>query len=659
MPTGVRISILLAALACAWAQEPKRPPITGVAHVALYTKDVEASRRFYKDFLGYGEPFDLKNSNGSLALTFIKINDRQYVELFPETAPNTDRLNHISIETTDAEAMRKYLASKGITVPAAVPKGRIGNSNFNVKDPDGHTVEIVQYESAGWSAREKGKFMGPQRISTNMIHAGILVGATEAAMRFYRDTLGFVETWRGSRDNVTLSWINLRVPDGTDYVEFMLYSELPEPTKRGTQHHICLVVPDMDRARSELMVRREKAGYTQPLEIRTGINRKRQMNLYDPDGTRIELMEPDTVDRVPAPSSKAPPPQVQTATRDWQPPPEEVRQKPVSSCTGLRRLTGVEFTVITAVDYAPTASVPAYCRVTGQVQPEIRFEVNLPLDWNRRLLMSGNGGYAGDEVDNPLRPGGQTALPAGFVTARTNTGHDAAREPLGTFAVNSQKLFDYAFRAVHVTAQTAKQIAAAYYGRAPERSYFIGCSTGGRQALMSAQRFPGDFDGILAGAPVLDFTGTVSKYASWVQAQGNSAFPVTKMKLLADKIYAQCDAKDGLADGLITDPRDCGFQPARDLPKCAAENGAACFTSGEIKSLESMYGDLHMAGRRVFPGWPVGAEIAGQNAQSGWYRWIVNDQGPTIGQAFAETFFRYATSPFRRKTRPYSCSSWI
>src|SRR3954469_23628018 len=115
----------------AWAQPP-RPKITGVAHIALAVHDVDKARTFYKDFLGYGEPFKLDNPDGSLSLTFIKVNDRQYIELFPEKAPNTDRLLHISIQVDDAEAMRRYLASKDVKVPPKVPKGRIKNSNFMI-----------------------------------------------------------------------------------------------------------------------------------------------------------------------------------------------------------------------------------------------------------------------------------------------------------------------------------------------------------------------------------------------------------------------------------------------------------------------------------------------------------------------------------------------
>src|SRR4030095_15936979 len=126
------------------------------------------------------------------------------------------------------------------------------------------------------------------------------------------------------------------------------------------------------------------------------------------------------------------------------------------------------------------------------------------------------------------------------------TGHDAGQEPGWTFAINSQKLLDYAFRAVHVTAETAKRLSAAYYGSEPARSYFNGCSTGGRQALISVQRFPRDFDGIIAGAPVLNMTGVRLQSVAMARAFDAAPIPIPKLKLLADRIYARCDVKDGL-----------------------------------------------------------------------------------------------------------------
>jgi lactoylglutathione lyase len=289
------------------AADPPRPHITGIAHMAIYVHDVGKSRAFYHDFLGYDEPYRLDNPDGSLSLTFLKINERQYVEVFPDKTPDTDRLYHISIETDDAEGMRRYLAAKGVKVPAAVGVGHIKNRNFNITDPDGHTVEIVQYMPDSWTVREQGKAL-PDRVSAKIMHLGILVGNLDAAMKFYGGILGFQEIWRGSSTGKVLSWVNMKVPDGNTYLEFMLYDELPAPTTRGTAHHICLEVPDIEKAKAWLEARPSIAQYNHPLEIKTGINRKRQLNLYDPDGTRLELMEPATVDGKPAAPSTAPPP---------------------------------------------------------------------------------------------------------------------------------------------------------------------------------------------------------------------------------------------------------------------------------------------------------------------------------------------------------------
>jgi len=277
--------------------------------MALYVGDLAKTRAFYEDFLGYEEAFTLPKDDGSVRIVFVKINDRQYLELFHDPSPDGDRLSHISIQTDDAVRMRAYLASRGVRVPAEVPTGRIGNRNFNIKDPDGHMVEIVEYRPDGWSVQNNGKHMPASRISANMMHVGILVGNLNAAVTFYTGILGFQEFWRGSAANSeTLSWVNMRVPDGQDYIEFMLYRDLPAPDRRGTAHHICLVVPDIQKAVEALEARPARKDYTRPIEIHTGINRKRQVNLYDPDGTRIELMEPNTVDGKPAPASTLPPP---------------------------------------------------------------------------------------------------------------------------------------------------------------------------------------------------------------------------------------------------------------------------------------------------------------------------------------------------------------
>lgn len=312
IPKALLVCLLCALLCALAATAQKRPRLLGVAHMALFVSDVEKARGFYRDFLGFQEPYDLKNADGSLSLTFFKVNEDQYIEIFPGLKPEQDRLNHISFYTDDAEGLRAYLAARGVKVPERANKVRIGNTSFNAKDPDGHTVEFTQYEPSGWTRREKGKFVSDARISARILHVGIIVGDATEAMKFYTDVLGLREFWRGAaRNSETVSWINMRLPESEDYVEFMLYTEQPAPDKRGSQHHICLEVPDIDKALARLEANPYRKQYSRPLEIRAGVNRRRQLNLFDPDGTRIELMEPRTVDGQPAPSTTAPLPRRQ------------------------------------------------------------------------------------------------------------------------------------------------------------------------------------------------------------------------------------------------------------------------------------------------------------------------------------------------------------
>ena len=330
----------------------------------------------------------------------------------------------------------------------------------------------------------------------------------------------------------------------------------------------------------------------------------------------------------------------------WTPPPGESRIPPKAACASLRALTGYEFSVVTASLVSAAGTTPEYCRVAGLIAPEVKFEVALPTSWHGRLVMIGNGGFAGEDLQAPGRAGARdAAVRAGFAFTQTNTGHDAAGEPLGEFAINPQKLVDYAFRAVHVTVETAKRVAAAYYGAAPKRSYFFGCSTGGRQGLMAAQRFPNDFDGIVAGAPVLDFTGTMLKYVSILQAFAKAPVPQSKLRLAGKVLYAQCDEKDGVKDGLIDDPRRCGFKPAEHLPKCQSGDMPDCFTDGQIRSLETLYSDQQIRGQRAFPGWPLGVEAERSDGNTGWHNWLVGENQPPIFAQFSEAFFRYVARP--------------
>jgi feruloyl esterase len=314
---------------------------------------------------------------------------------------------------------------------------------------------------------------------------------------------------------------------------------------------------------------------------------------------------------------------------------------PVRSCASLRALSAGDLTILSA------ETVAGHCRVRALIAPENRIEVDLPDAWNRRLYMFGNGGYTGESLDAPLRQGyGNAALARGFLTVQTNTGHDAAHEALGSFANDYAKLVDYAFRAVHRSVVTAKMLASAYYARPAAFSYWDGCSTGGRQGLMEAERFPNDFDGILAGAPVLNFTDTMIDYIWNWQALNGVGMTVDKAKTVARAVYERCDAKDGL----IADPRACDFSPARDVAACpAGQDRGDCLTAAQAEAVRKIYQGIRLPdGSPYFFGWAPGGEVVGaasdgSGAQvSGWQGWFIGMDGQTSRQTqYGLSFMRY------------------
>jgi len=307
--------------------------------------------------------------------------------------------------------------------------------------------------------------------------------------------------------------------------------------------------------------------------------------------------------------------------------------EPRKACETLGSFKSKEIAQIAAASMPAAAGVPAHCRVTGLLSPEIAFEVSLPAKWNGRFYMIGNGGLAGEVMDDPGRVAQRNgALQLGFAFAQTNTGHDARKEPSGSFVLsNPQKATDYAWRAVHLTAATTKDITKEYYGKSVSHAYWNSCSNGGRQGLIEAQRFPDDFDGIVANAPWVDQTGfTIG--AMWNQ-KALTAAPVTpaKLALVADKVMAKCDMIDGLKDGLIDDPRKCSFDPARDVPACAAGmDSADCLTAAQAAAIAKVYSGPVSNGHPFFTGYMPGSEavIPGPNGggASGWMNLIVAAQ---------------------------------
>jgi feruloyl esterase len=308
---------------------------------------------------------------------------------------------------------------------------------------------------------------------------------------------------------------------------------------------------------------------------------------------------------------------------------------PHAECSHLPmlQLPDVEITAATAVLTAITGELrAAHCRVEGTIGTEIRFRLLLPEEWNHRFLMGGCGGFCG-AVQNQA----EICLNDGFATVGTDAGHSGAQVDASWAQDNLERRLDYGYLAVHRTAVVAKAIISGYYGARSEKSYFIGCSNGGRQALMEAQRFPDDFDGVVAGAPALDFVGIAAQFVKDAQA----VFPDAKVKTpmftpmtlrsIEAQILEKCDATDGVRDGLIEDPRMCAVNVAEIAGLTAAQRGA-------LKRVYAATG----ANGSIYPDQPPG----GEGADGGWAMWITGagqamPQGPSLRYAFGTQFFKY------------------
>ncbi len=291
---------------------------------------------------------------------------------------------------------------------------------------------------------------------------------------------------------------------------------------------------------------------------------------------------------------------------------------------------------------AQTLELPARCRVQGVLSPtadsEIGFEAWMPATgWNGRFQGVGNGAFAGDIGLLGLA----TAVRAGYAAASTDTGHKAggtdARWALG----HPEKLVDFGWRAIHLTAVAGKQLTAAYYGAPVRWSYFDSCSNGGRQALMEAQRFPDDYDGIIAMAPANAWTGLFLNFI-WNQqvlSAPGAAIPPAKTPAIAAAVLADCDKLDGLSDGLIADPRACHFDPERI--RCTGADSNSCLTDPQVAALRAIYrGPRTSDGKMIYYGFAPGGESA--PGSPGWDAWIFGPRpDASIQSAFGTNFVKY------------------
>jgi feruloyl esterase len=328
------------------------------------------------------------------------------------------------------------------------------------------------------------------------------------------------------------------------------------------------------------------------------------------------------------------------------------------SCTRLARVELSQAKVVSAEAVPPGAftpppslnpwmagdpsfykKLPTFCRVVVKATPssdsDIRIEVWMPATgWNGRFRGQGNGGFAG-EID--FRSLGATVA-QGYATAGTDTGHTGVGTDASWALGHPEKVTDFGYRAIHAMTQVAKTAVKAFYGEDPQHSYFASCSNGGRQALMEAQRFPEDYDGILAGAPANFWTHLLTKAVADAQAttlDPASYIPSQKLPAIARAVNAACDAQDGVTDGVLGDPRKCRFDPA--MLACKEGDADSCLTAPQVAALKKLYEGPHdSGGREIFPGYLPGAE----EGDGGWGPWITGTApGKSLLFAFGVGYF--------------------
>jgi hypothetical protein len=311
-----------------------------------------------------------------------------------------------------------------------------------------------------------------------------------------------------------------------------------------------------------------------------------------------------------------------------------------AECGALANMKIEAVNLLSAAEVPAAGDLPAYCRVLGYVRPAINFEVRLPLaGWNAKFLEAGCGGFCGLlDTDRPgMFNAVNFALRRGYAVAAMDSGHWGASSADGRWGLdNPVAKADWAWRAVTETARAAKTLLHAFYGAAAKHAYFNGCSTGGRMAGVEATRFPRDFDGIIMGAPALDYTGLVATAFAWevqanTAADGRQILTSARLPLIENAVAAACAGPEGL----VADPRRCTFKP--ESLQCKGAEGPDCLSAAEVGVLRKWYdGPRDAQGAVLYPGGvPLGSEV-------NWAIWLT---GTTLRPAaiplFARDFLRY------------------
>jgi catechol 2,3-dioxygenase-like lactoylglutathione lyase family enzyme len=261
-----------------------RPAITGISHLTLFADDIPKSKQFYGSLLGW-DPVPASAAGSGIRFY---ANHLQYVELITPATPGGEvRLDSVGFSTSDAEALRNYLGAQGVSVPSEVTVEKNGDRSFLVRDPEGNKVSFVQEGNHPPSAPKSAS----EELSNHIMHAGYLVRNREALDHFYKDILGFHLYWQGGNPDTQINWVMMQVPEGTDWIEYMLLlPATPSREQLGSANHLAPGVTSVAELQTRLEKRGWKAADSKNPQI-LGVDGKMQLDLHDPDGTRVEFME--------------------------------------------------------------------------------------------------------------------------------------------------------------------------------------------------------------------------------------------------------------------------------------------------------------------------------------------------------------------------------
>jgi hypothetical protein len=340
--------------------------------------------------------------------------------------------------------------------------------------------------------------------------------------------------------------------------------------------------------------------------------------------------------------------------------------KPCKPCAELKNLQLPDVTILVAEAKAgDTIKNPneawrgtiviqkPFCRILGRISKEINFELLLPDESNGRFLMSGGGGFVGS-IQNDF----QRKVDEGFATAGTDTGHEGGDDAKWAYN-NMERQLNFGRLAIHRTAVVSKAIMQNYYCAAPSKSYFVGCSRGGGQAMVEAQYYPEDFDGIVAGAPAFAWPAIGAKFLQHSQynypnpKDPNPVITTDNLKLLQKEVLKQCDQIDGTVDGILSNPSKCMFDFSK-LPVCTNDKpGSTCLTKAQLAAISAIYTPLVANGRQIYPGFPFGGEAEGGS----WDPWITapvsaRQKEPSLHYMFSTNIYKYLI--FNDSTFDYS-----